>query len=213
MVTAQDCAFYYPKQEGATLEITNYNRKDKVTGKTIQKITSLDQSGNSMTATVELASYDKKDNLLFESEMDVKCEDNVFQISMENYMNNESMQAFKDADVTVESDNLRYPADMKVGQELNDGTIKISVGSGGMAVMNMTTTIDNRKVEAKENITTPAGTFECYKITYDMTTKMMISSTFKSVEWISMDAGVVKSESYNSKDKLMGYSLLTGLEK
>lgn len=213
ILMAQDCAFYYPRQEGAVMEITNYNRKDKVTGKTVQKISSVEQSGNSITATIEVQTYDKKDNLTFESDMEVSCENDVFNISMENFLNGETMAAYKESDVTIESDNLKYPANMKPGMELNDGSIKISVRSTAMPVMNMTTTVSNRKVEGKENITTPAGTFECYKISYDISTKMMISMSFKAVEWISMDAGVVKSESYNSNGKLMGYSLLTKFEK
>lgn len=212
-VFGQDCAFYYPKQEGATLEITNYNRKDKVTGRTIQKITNVQESGNSLKATVQMKSYDDKDELIFESEVDVMCKDNEFNLSMENFINGQQMTAFSEADITIDSDNLRYPANMKPGQELNDGVINISVNNAGMPMMNMTTTIDNRKVEGKEKITTPAGTFDCFKISYDITSKMMVSVTMKAVEWISMDAGVVKSESYKSNGKLMGYSLLTNLEK
>ncbi len=212
-VFGQDCAFYYPKQEGATLEITNYNRKDKVTGRTIQKITNVQESGNSLKATVQMKSYDDKDELIFESEVDVMCKDNEFNLSMENFINGQQMSAFSEADVTIDSDNLRYPANMKPGQELNDGVINISVNNAGMPMMNMTTTIDNRKVEGKEKITTPAGTFDCFKISYDITSKMMVSVTMKAVEWISMEAGVVKSESYKSNGKLMGYSLLTNLEK
>ncbi len=212
-IFGQDCAFYYPKQEGATLEITNYNRKDKVTGKTIQKISNVEESGNSLKATVQVKSYDDKDELIFESEVDVMCKDNVFNLSMENFINGQQMSAFEEADITIDSDNLRYPADMKPGQKLNDGEINISINNSGMPMMNMTTTINNRKVEGKEKITTPAGTFDCYKISYDITSKMMVSVTLKAVEWISMDAGVVKSESYKSNGKLMGYSLLTNLEK
>lgn len=212
-VFGQDCAFYYPKQEGATLEITNYNRKDKVTGRTIQKITNVQESGNSLKATVQMKSYDDKDELIFESEVDVMCKDNEFNLSMENFINGQQMTAFSEADITIDSDNLRYPANMKPGQELNDGVINISVNNAGMPMMNMTTTIDNRKVEGKEKITTPAGTFDCFKISYDITSKMMVSVTMKAVEWISMEAGVVKSESYKSNGKLMGYSLLTNLEK
>ena len=212
-IFGQDCAFYYPKQEGATLEITNYDRKDKVTGKTVQKITNVQESGNSMKATIQMKSYDDKDELIFESDMDVMCKDNVFNLSMENFVNGQQMSAFSEADVTIDSDNLRYPANMKPGQELNDGEITVSVKNAGMPTMNMTTTISNRKVEGKEKLTTPAGTFDCYKISYDITSKMMVSVTLKAVEWISMDAGVVKSESYKSNGKLIGYSLLTKLNK
>jgi len=82
-----------------------------------------------------------------------------------------------------------------------------------MTMMNMTISITNRKVEAVENVTTPAGTFECYKISYDIATKMMINVKMKGTEWYAKNVGLVKSESYNNDGKLMGSNLLTGLTK
>ena len=82
-----------------------------------------------------------------------------------------------------------------------------------MTIMNMSVSITNRKVEAVENITTPAGTFECYKITYDVATKMMINVKMKATEWYAKNVGMVKSESYTSDGKLAGSTLLTGLKK
>jgi hypothetical protein len=67
----------------------------------------------------------------------------------------------------------------------------------------------NRKVEALESITTPAGTFECYKLTYDMEIKSMIKMTVKATQWVARNVGAVKTESFDKNGKLVGYSLLT----
>ena len=71
--------------------------------------------------------------------------------------------------------------------------------------------IIDRKVEAMETITTPAGTFETYKITSKsiMKNQMGISMTFEfdNVEWLAKEVGVVKSESFR-KGKSNGYTLL-----
>jgi len=69
--------------------------------------------------------------------------------------------------------------------------------------------ITNRKVEAIEDITTPAGTFTCYKISSDVETKMMMKISIKSVEWYAKNVGTVRTESYNNNGKLTGYTLLT----
>jgi len=82
-----------------------------------------------------------------------------------------------------------------------------------MTVMNITIAITNRKVEAVENVTTPAGTFECYKISYDIDTKMMFTVKVKGVEWYAKNVGLVKSESYSTDGKLMGSNLLVGVKK
>ena len=75
------------------------------------------------------------------------------------------------------------------------------------------TTIYNRKVEAEEEISTKAGTFKCFKISYDILTDAMIDIKGSAIEWIAKDVGAVRTESYNKKGKLTGYSELVKLEK
>ena len=82
-----------------------------------------------------------------------------------------------------------------------------------MSMMNMTTKVYNRKVEAIEKITTEAGTFECYKITYDVFTDAMIDINTKGIDWIARDVGTVRTENYNKNGKLTGYTELIKLEK
>jgi hypothetical protein len=92
--------------------------------------------------------------------------------------------------------------------------MNIQVSSSGITMVNMDVTINNRKVLAKEKITTSAGTFDCYKISYETESRTrMITVNTKGMEWISEGVGVVKTETYNKKDKLTGYSLLTKFEK
>ena len=82
-----------------------------------------------------------------------------------------------------------------------------------MNFMTMKFDIKNRKVEKKDSITTPAGTFECYKITYNMDMKTMFKRSIKVTQWLASGIGLVKTETYNQKGELEGYSELTKLEK
>ena len=79
--------------------------------------------------------------------------------------------------------------------------------------MNISVDMLNRKVDKKESITTPAGTYDCFALSYDSEMKMGMKMNFKIKEWISEGVGVVKSESYNKNGKLMGYSELTSFKK
>jgi len=120
--------------------------------------------------------------------------------------------------IITEGQQARIPLNLSVGKTLPEEEImKITVKMTGM--MNMTfhttTTYKNRKVEAKENITTPAGTFNCYKLRYDLETKtdmgmMKQQNTRKIVEWLSPEIGTVKQETYNQKGKLESTMLLSG---
>ena len=118
------------------------------------------------------------------------------------------MESLKGMNMDIDIDNVQLPSDLSVGQSLDDGSIVIS----GDLPMTMRVDITDRKVAAKEKVTTPAGTFECYKITYTIKTKMMMGRESKAAEWIAKDVGLVKSESYKNNGKLMSYSLLTKVE-
>lgn len=210
---AQECIFYYPKTKDATLEYKSYDQKDKLTGISRQKIKDVTVSGDNVSAVIEAKYFDKDEKETYKNEFNVKCENGVFYIDMKNFMNPETMAAYKDMEMAIESSDLQMPSSLKAGDALGDGSITITISNQGMKMMTMATTITNRKVEAKENITTGAGTYECYKITSDILTKAgFMNVKGKSVEWYSKNVGVVKTESYSSNGKLVGYTLLTSLK-
>lgn len=198
------CNPFYNLQEGSKWELTSYNAKDKVTGRQINELKSLDEKSNGWIATVYFQSFDKKDELVYEKEVELECEDGVIKMDMERFIPEESLQAFKDMNMTVEVDNLEWPSDLSVGKSLDDGAITISGD-----FMNMKVDVTDRKVESKEKITTPAGTFDTFKVSYNVKMKMMMSRESKAVDYIAENVGIVRSESYNGNGKLIGYTLLT----
>ncbi|RYF54973.1 MAG: hypothetical protein EOO39_38625 [Cytophagaceae bacterium] len=87
--------------------------------------------------------------------------------------------------------------------------------SGGNSMMTMNMTMTNRQVDSQESITTPAGTFNAYKITADISLDnramgIPIRSSLKSVSYRTNELLFdVKSETYNKNGKLMGYTMLS----
>jgi hypothetical protein len=214
VISSQDCVFYYPDVEGAKIELTHYDDKGKITGKSKQEVVKVERAGSNVKALIKSEYYDDKNELVFESEMEFRCEGGIFYVDMDNYLGEQSLAAFKDAEMEIKGDNLEYPSGMKVGDVLGDGTVTLSFSSGGMSMMNMTTTVKNRKVEAIEDITTSAGTFKCFKISYDVESKTFIKTiTAKAVQWFSEDVGMVKTESYDQKGRLTGSTVLTAIQK
>ena len=212
LLFAQDCTFYYPKTQGTQLEFKNFDKKDKLTGSSIQTVKEFSETGNSTSALIEVQSFDKKGEDLGKTEFSVQCEKGIYSVDMKSFMNSQTMEAYEEMEVSVKSNNLEIPANLNVGDDLGDGKLEISVYSEGIRIMGMTTDITKRKVEAKEEIITEAGTFDCYKITYTLTVKTMFSVRMEAAEWIAEDVGTVKSETY-SNGKTMGYTLLTGIKK
>jgi len=79
--------------------------------------------------------------------------------------------------------------------------------------MNVNMEITNRVVKAKEQLTVPAGTYDAFKVTYDSELKAsMIKQNFSVVQYVAEGVGVVKTENYDKKGQLSGYSVLTRYE-
>lgn len=205
------CNEFYQFQNGSEWEMESYNEKGKLTGRQTQKVIEFVGNGNSFTAKIHSVIFDKKDKEVMQGDLDFKCDNGTMIVDMRNFINEEQMKAFQNYEMKVESENLEIPAALSVGQTLKDGSVTLT-GVNTPLPMNMSVSITDRKVVGKESITTPAGTFECYKITSNSTinSKMGIGMTFKfsTIEWLAPRVAVVRSESYKN-DKLQGYTVLT----
>lgn len=209
---SQDCKAYIPGEVGTITEQTHYDKKDKVTGISTMEVTEVKSEGETTYFKVKQTHKDKKGENPSETEMGFRCENGTFYIDMNMFVNEEQMQAYEDMEMKVTMEALDMPSKLTPGQKLNDGSITLEVVNGSPIPIKFTIEVNNRQVGQRENITTPAGSFDCVVLTQDITTKTGFSFTVQSKEWYAEGIGVVKSETYR-KEKLMGYSLLTKLQK
>jgi len=213
-VKAQDCEAYFPMSDGTEFELTNYNPKGKMESKVVHTIISVEGSGANITVQAKNEVYDKKGNAAATTEYTAKCVDGSFEIDMMANFQSEQMAAWENMEMSVDGDPLIIPSGVEAGDVLPDASLTVSVASTGPIAMGMTVEVTERKIEAVESITTPAGTFECIKISQTTSSKVMgIKIIGKSIEWYSIGVGIVRSESYKKNGKMMGYSELTALKQ
>ena len=199
------CNPYYTLEEGNKWEMTNYNAKGKFQGKQVNEIKKLETSGDGWNATLGMILYDKKNEVVYDKDVDMSCVKGVVMLDMTRLIPDEQLEMFKEMNMTLEMDNIEIPSKLEPGMLLDDGSVTLS----GDLPMNMTVNITDRKVEGKETITTPAGAFDCFKISYSVSTKMVVNVKSKGVDYIAEGVGMVRNETYNKSGKLMGYSELT----
>jgi len=199
---AQDCTFYFPTKKGTSLELKTYNAKDKVTGTSKSNI--VESTATSVKFNTEV--LDSKGNSVSKGDYEVKCAGGEFVVDMKSYLQNVDMSKYKGMEMTVDARNMSIPSKLQAGQRLNDGEVDLK-----FQFMTISVKIYNRIVAGFEDITTPAGKFKCAKITANIDSKTVLTMKSKSVEWISEKVGVVRSENYNTSDKLLGYTVLTAI--
>ncbi|MBX9852286.1 MAG: DUF3108 domain-containing protein [Cytophagaceae bacterium] len=217
---AQNCD-QLPFKKGATFERESYDKGDKKTSKTKSTVKDVITNGSKKEATVQVESYNKKDEK--ESVNDVKftCDGDKLYIDMSSVAKNAQMGEMKDMEFKIENSVVEIPVNPTVGQTLADAVMTITMvdKKSGQEFSKTTITMSNRKVEGKETITTSAGTFECWKISFNMKTETkamgmtMGGRTMKIVNYFSKEVGEVKSQVFSEKGDLFSYSILTKFTK
>jgi len=200
-VFAQNCGSYFTQKQGTVLQFTNYDKNNKVESYSETKLDKIEAS----QVAVTVRELDKKKVQQSEVKATVTCNGGRMIFDMKGQM---GKQAAGFPDATITGDNLEYPSVMTVGQELKDCSVKI--GSPQLP-FSLEMQINNRKVVAKETITTAAGTFECYKITYSVTTKMMMDIKMTGIQWYSTTLGVIKIQSFDTAGQLQSVSQLEAI--
>jgi hypothetical protein len=219
LARAQDCGEFYAFNEGTVMELTSYDKKDKQDGRLIYKVTQVTDTPEGKKASIQFEMYDKKGDPVElgennnTTEFAVQCNGEHTMIDIESMMlGNPVLSSYQGMDVTMEGTHIMIPNQLSTGETLPDANLDITVKTGVMNI-NMNSKIMNRKVVGQEQITTQAGTFNTYVITYDSEFKMGVTQKSSGKQWIAKNIGMVKEEHYNKKGQLTGYTVLTNLEK
>lgn len=204
--TQSDCMNSFPQDSGEEIVMISHDKKDKIEGysKSIVK----EKSATSLEMSV--SSYDKKGKLVTEVDYEITCSDGSYLIDVEAFIpaaQMESIESMKNMEVKITGESISIPQNMSVGQEMQNGEFSVKVSSSGMSIMSMDFEIVDRKIESKELIKTSLGEFECFKIVqYTVMKSNFLTLKTKTVEYWSLEEGSIRTESYNKKGEMIGYS-------
>ena len=203
------CSTYYPFKEGVKFEMTAYDQKDKVTG--VMKYEIKDATDDSVVLFNE--AFDEKGTSVLSSEVKLICTDDGISVDFKSLISNAVLEQYEgmNMDIDISGTNINIPNNLSVGQTLPDAELLLTMSMASVN-MKMEVKMTNRKVIAKETVTTPAGTFNCVVLTNDTEVKMGMNMSMSSKEWLAEGVGVVKSEEYDDKGKLISKSVLTKFE-
>lgn len=212
-VIAQDCEDFLLLKNGMEYEYLYYNEKNKLEFSNKIKVLDVNRNEKTWIAKTEVVSFDAKDKEIYNWHQEYICEEGILSFDLSNLLDKNMLSEYKDIEVKIVSDKLELPSKLIIGQKLNEGSATISVNKEGTNIFNITMGVSNRIVEAKEKITVPVGTFDCFVISYDVNTKTIFKTQGKNKEWHAKSVGMVKQESYDSKGNLIGYSILNKFKK
>jgi hypothetical protein len=199
--TAQDCKTYYYLQNNKTIEMTFYNKKGDENGKQVYTVSDVKNGGSTTTGTINSEMFDKKGKSFAKAKGTIQCKGGVMMVDMKMSLPAAQQEQFGNTDAKADNIYIEYPASMNIGDQLKDATMDMQIENNGMKQA-VSMIVNNRKVEGKESVTTPAGTWDCYKISYKskITIRTMgigIPVNYEGTEWYAPRFGVVKTQSKN----------------
>jgi hypothetical protein len=201
-------------KNGMNYELSTFNAKDKPTGTILYQVKDVRREGSATVMDITAQFQDEKGRQQNPYIIRYTCTGNELVADMSGMM--QSMQnGLKDAEMRLKTNRLIYPGQLSVGQKLADGQMEAEMLSKGSTLLTMNMTMSNRQVEGQQSLTTPAGTFNAYKVTSDMSfeNRMMgipIRGTMRIVSYRAANQLFdIKSETYNKNGKLVGYTLLS----
>lgn len=206
----QDCSNYYYMQRNKTVEMSLYDKRGDATGKMVYSIGDVTNSNSVTTATIQSEIFDKKGKTIAKSNSIMKCDGGVIMIDMKLMMPAPQAEQVTQATLKSNESYLEYPVSMSKGDKLKDGAFSMDWDNNGMP-QSMAMRIFDRVIEDQEKITTPAGSWDCYKITYKskITVKVMgvgVPMNMDGSEWYAPGFGVVKTVSKH------GTTLITSIK-
>jgi hypothetical protein len=199
---AQDV--YFLSKQGAEAEYVVKDAKGNVQSYTKTAVTDVkkeDAQNFSITYTSEVFDKNKK-SLIAPITVTIRALGGVL------VFDPKAMMGEAGANIEISGTYPLLPATLEVGNELEEYSYT-------MKVMGIATTVSgNNKVTAKEDVKTDAGSFNCFKVESEVSTKVVFKAVkTKTIAWYAKNIGVVKTEAYDNKGKLQSVQELISLKK
>ena len=198
--------------------MTMYDKKQKESGKVVYTITGSAKTGTSTSAAFNSEVFNEKGKSISKSSGKYKCTGGILLVDAKVALPSDQSSLYQDAEVKAEDSFIEYPASMSSGQALKDASFKMDMIKNGSTFSTVNFEESERKVIGKESITTPAGTWECWKITFNAFMKVTMTGIgipvrMQVTEWFAPGFGIVKTETANKNGKLMGSTMITKVQK
>ena len=177
-VTAQECSQYYMQSQGKQLVYYQYDKRDRHELTTVYEVTEVTPEAGGQRIAIDMQLIDaRNDELIVKGDFEALCSLGVTSVEPKSMIAPGLFDQYSGMEYTIEGDNLTMPNNLEVGQILPEAQVTMKVNAGGIGLKTKVIRKD-QIVDRRESITTPAGTFNCYVITYTNIMKMGLAKTY-----------------------------------
>ncbi len=220
--TVPDCEHPFGLYDNMELIYKLADASGKPLGEIRRRVVSLgtrtDKKGELKINTVLLKSglYSSANQLIRQQDLTFHCQrDTTFTDGLQE-MDYDNLKSFRDRYFEFTPTSLAWPHQAQAGSSLPQGGIMVNVHSSAVDIAKVYTTVRKRRVVGnQQNVTTPAGTFLCYKVESERETAIQPKpdiirrTTTYAIDYYSPTVGLVRTEWYDKAHKLQQTQVLT----
>lgn len=216
ILVSADCGSYAWFKKGAKLQYEVTSTASKENYMSSMEVQDVRHEGRKTIASI--LSSDQEGNAI---EMDFICTGNQLYFDLTGMLKSQlekQGQSGANVDVSFDGGLMSIPKNIYPGQQLDDAVFTMNMTSSGIN-MGVTSYLKERKVVGRESLTTPAGTFNCIKISgvRTMTMTMMgkdrvVGKPVTEHMYFAPSIGMIKTTSENHKGQVEYEQTLTKYE-
>jgi hypothetical protein len=217
-----NCEGYFPDVKGLQLEYRLSNAKGKVSLIRHQMVQQVEVKTAGLEVSAEIINSDVQGKEKSRSIAIFNCLGDQTMMGIDQLAAPQGMVS--NMALVITGDGFRLPNTPVIGQKLPPSVNVVKVKRGNFVLTSIQYTIHDYQVDSQEMITTPAGIFDCYKLTYWVDSKRYapgsslmkynaIFSSIRVVQWYAKQIGLIKEEVYKKNGKLFSSTQLTQLTR
>lgn len=209
---AQDCTFFFPQTKGTQLVRRGYDANKNLQNVMVYEVVDVQNTPSGELVTANYKYTDKSGKVVTTGSMQASCENGEFFMDMKEVASFPTAVSMMNTDVVVVGDFMNYPntfsSDFEETEDSFDNAT-INVYKKGNRKDRANISVSDREYVTNEQVETPAGTFDCAKVRYNIdirSPKETISGY--GYEWYAPNIGIVRSEQYGKNNVLQSYTVL-----
>ncbi len=219
MVNAQsDCMALFPQTKGATLVNKCFDAQNNHISTSTYTVKDAYDYSSGASSDIIFSLTDYQDKSIDQGKLVTRCDDGNFYMKLETTANNPNIMELLAGNTELVGNYLNYP-NIFGETYLNSGVFTMEPGEFTVKSKEdgsdyLRVNIYNRQFEKTEQINTPTGMHDAYKITfnYDIYNHKDKSTTkYKGIEWLAPGSGIVRSETYDENNNLQNYTVLSSI--
>ena len=208
-----DCGEWFSQIANTTLVYGHYDIEGELTSYSRRLVREVDSRGPAQSlALVDLAAWQPSGDTLFSGTYVQACQNGYLLAGVLSRLTPDMLKPIAGLEVAVEGTALVIPTDLDSLTSLSPVRARLSVLENGTPYVNLDLAFASIAVRGREALTTPAGTYPCTLLEYDMIVTMLVPKRFHCKEWYHPQFGILRREVFDQHRRFVSYQELLRVE-